>query len=67
MTGDGYMSLVEDSFKDAHIPRENRLKPEVKSKLPYDLHLDAVLGMCINYNLFLSAFFDDKITLYIVL
>ncbi|CAG5040208.1 unnamed protein product [Parnassius apollo] len=44
VTGDGYMSLVEDSFNEVHIPRENRLKPEVKSKLPYDLHLEAVLG-----------------------
>ncbi|XP_013141308.1 PREDICTED: phosphoribosylformylglycinamidine synthase [Papilio polytes] len=44
VTGDGYMSLVEDSYKEVHIPRENRLKPEIKSKLPYDLHLDAVLG-----------------------
>ncbi|XP_068630835.1 phosphoribosylformylglycinamidine synthase [Battus philenor] len=44
VTGDGYMSLVEDSFKEVHLPRENRLKPEIKSKLPYDLHLEAVLG-----------------------
>ncbi|CAH2075330.1 unnamed protein product, partial [Iphiclides podalirius] len=44
VTGDGYMSLVEDSYKEIYIPRENRLKPDVKSKLPYDLHLEAVLG-----------------------
>ncbi|RVE47091.1 hypothetical protein evm_008275 [Chilo suppressalis] len=44
VTGDGYMSLIEDSFTDQYIDRNDRLKPEAKSKLPYDLHLEAVLG-----------------------
>ncbi|XP_072940350.1 phosphoribosylformylglycinamidine synthase [Epargyreus clarus] len=44
VTGDGYMSLVEDSFKDTYLSRDDRTKPEIKSKLPYDLHLEAVLG-----------------------
>ncbi|CAG9785046.1 unnamed protein product [Diatraea saccharalis] len=44
VTGDGFMSLVEDSFTDNYLDRGNRLKPETKSKLPYDLHLEAVLG-----------------------
>ena len=38
------MSLVEDSYKDSYLSRSDRLKPEVQSKLPYDLHLEAVLG-----------------------
>lgn len=44
MTGDGYMSLVEDSYTDKVLSRSEILKPELKSKLPYDLHLEAVLG-----------------------
>lgn len=44
VTGDGYMSLVEESYSDKVIGRDARLKPEMKSKLPFDLHLEAVLG-----------------------
>ncbi|KAJ2947021.1 hypothetical protein O0L34_g16365 [Tuta absoluta] len=44
VTGDGYMSLVEDCTNDKYLSRDFRQKPEVKSKLPYDLHLEAVLG-----------------------
>ncbi|XP_045765143.1 phosphoribosylformylglycinamidine synthase [Maniola jurtina] len=44
VTGDGYMSLIEDSYKETYLDRADRLKPEIKSKLPYDLHLEAVLG-----------------------
>ncbi|KAJ8732764.1 hypothetical protein PYW07_015363 [Mythimna separata] len=44
VTGDGYMSLVEDSYTDKYLNRAERLKPETKSKLPFDLHLEAVLG-----------------------
>lgn len=44
VTGDGYMSLVEDSYNEVYLDRSNRVKPDVKSKLPYDLHLEAVLG-----------------------
>lgn len=44
VTGDGFMSLVEDSYTDKYLNRNERLKPDLKSKLPYDLHLDAVLG-----------------------
>ncbi|KAL0892142.1 hypothetical protein ABMA27_015339 [Loxostege sticticalis] len=44
VTGDGFMSLVEDSYTDKYLDRANRLKPETSSKLPYDLHLEAVLG-----------------------
>ena len=45
VTGDGFMSLVEDSYTDKYLNRTERLKPETKSKLPFDLHLEAVLGM----------------------
>lgn len=45
VTGDGYMSLVEDSYTDKYLNRTERLKPETKPKLPFDLHLEAVLGM----------------------
>ncbi|XP_041976671.1 phosphoribosylformylglycinamidine synthase isoform X2 [Aricia agestis] len=44
VTGDGFMSLIEDSYNNTYIDRTNRLKLETKSKLPYDLHLEAVLG-----------------------
>ncbi|XP_022815968.1 phosphoribosylformylglycinamidine synthase [Spodoptera litura] len=44
VTGDGYMSLVEDSYTDKYLDRNERLKPDIKSKMPYDLHLEAVLG-----------------------
>ncbi|CAG4937766.1 unnamed protein product [Colias eurytheme] len=44
VTGDGYMSLVEDSYNDAYIQRSDRQKPDIASKMPYDLHLEAVLG-----------------------
>ncbi|XP_045446470.1 phosphoribosylformylglycinamidine synthase [Melitaea cinxia] len=44
VTGDGYMSLVEDSYNEVYLDRSNRVKPDVKPKLPYDLHLEAVLG-----------------------
>ncbi|KAG6446478.1 hypothetical protein O3G_MSEX004433 [Manduca sexta] len=44
VTGDGYVSLVEDSYKDKYLNRSERLSAENKSKLPYDLHLEAVLG-----------------------
>ncbi|KAG7299510.1 hypothetical protein JYU34_016472 [Plutella xylostella] len=44
VTGDGYMSLVEDATNKQLLDRQARLKPEVKAKLPYDLHLEAVLG-----------------------
>ncbi|KAJ8732017.1 hypothetical protein PYW08_014747 [Mythimna loreyi] len=44
VTGDGFMSLVEDSYTDKYLDRTERLKPETKSKLPFDLHLEAVLG-----------------------
>ncbi|XP_063839652.1 phosphoribosylformylglycinamidine synthase [Ostrinia nubilalis] len=44
VTGDGFMSLVEDSFTDKYLDRATRLKPESSSKVPYDLHLEAVLG-----------------------
>lgn len=44
VTGDGYMSLIEDKYTDVYLNRADRLKPEIKSKLPYDLHLEAVLG-----------------------
>ncbi|XP_026328258.1 phosphoribosylformylglycinamidine synthase [Hyposmocoma kahamanoa] len=44
VTGDGYMSLVEDSLNPKYLNRNERVKPETKSKLPYDLHLEAVLG-----------------------
>ncbi|XP_063621505.1 phosphoribosylformylglycinamidine synthase [Cydia splendana] len=44
VTGDGYMSLVEGPFSDQYLSRNERLKPEIKAKLPYDLHLEAVLG-----------------------
>ncbi|XP_031769587.2 phosphoribosylformylglycinamidine synthase [Galleria mellonella] len=44
VTGDGYMSLIEDSFSNKYLNRNDRLKPEIKSKMPYDLHLEAVLG-----------------------
>ncbi|VVC98983.1 unnamed protein product [Leptidea sinapis] len=44
VTGDGYVSLVEDSYQDKYIERSNRIRSDVKSKLPYDLHLEAVLG-----------------------
>lgn len=39
------MSLVEDSYTDKYLDRNERLKPDIKSKMPYDLHLEAVLGM----------------------
>lgn len=44
VTGDGFMSLVEDSYNETYLNRAERIKPEIKSKLPYDLHLEAVLG-----------------------
>ncbi|CAF4779467.1 unnamed protein product [Pieris macdunnoughi] len=44
VTGDGFMSLVEDSFKDSYLKRSDRQKPDVVEKMPYDLHLEAVLG-----------------------
>lgn len=44
VTGDGYMSLIEDSYTEKFLDRSERLKLESKSKLPYDLHLEAVLG-----------------------
>lgn len=44
VTGDGYMSLVEDSLNPKYLNRNERVKPETKSILPYDLHLEAVLG-----------------------
>lgn len=44
VTGDGYMTLVEDSYNNSYINRSLRQAPEVKAKLPYDLHLEAVLG-----------------------
>ncbi|XP_013189373.2 phosphoribosylformylglycinamidine synthase [Amyelois transitella] len=44
VTGDGYMSLIEDSFTDKYLSRSDRLNPTVKPKMPYDLHLEAVLG-----------------------
>nr|XP_032511020.1 phosphoribosylformylglycinamidine synthase isoform X1 [Danaus plexippus plexippus] len=44
VTGDGFMSLVEDKYNNEYLNRNNRLKPEIKSKMPYDLHLEAVLG-----------------------
>ncbi|CAH0627088.1 unnamed protein product [Chrysodeixis includens] len=44
VTGDGYMSLVEDSYSEKYLDRNERLRVENKSKLPYDLHLEAVLG-----------------------
>ncbi|KAF9409011.1 hypothetical protein HW555_011493 [Spodoptera exigua] len=44
VTGDGFMSLVEDSYTDKYLDRNERLKPDIKSKMPYDLHLEAVLG-----------------------
>ncbi|CAB3243480.1 unnamed protein product [Arctia plantaginis] len=44
VTGDGYMTLVEDSYTNKYLDRNERLKPDTKSKLPYDLHLEAVLG-----------------------
>lgn len=45
VTGDGYMTLVEDSFNEKYINRKERVNPQVKSKIPYDLHLEAVLGI----------------------
>lgn len=45
VTGDGYMSLIEDAFKDSYLMRSDRQKPNVVEKMPYDLHLEAVLGM----------------------
>ncbi|KAJ0179869.1 hypothetical protein K1T71_004460 [Dendrolimus kikuchii] len=44
VTGDGYMSLIEDSFTNKYLDRNERLSPNNRSKLPYDLHLEAVLG-----------------------
>lgn len=44
VTGDGYMSLVEDAYTNKYLNRNERLKPETQSKMPYDLHLEAVLG-----------------------
>ncbi|XP_026485781.2 phosphoribosylformylglycinamidine synthase [Vanessa tameamea] len=44
VTGDGYMTLVEDGYNEVYLSRSNRLKPDIKAKLPYDLHLEAVLG-----------------------
>ncbi|CAK1553690.1 unnamed protein product [Leptosia nina] len=44
VTGDGYMSLVEDSYKDNYLKRSDRQKPDIAAKMPYDLHLEAVLG-----------------------
>ncbi|CAH2236099.1 jg15095, partial [Pararge aegeria aegeria] len=44
VTGDGFMSLIEDKYKENYLDNAGRLKPETKSKLPYDLHLEAVLG-----------------------
>lgn len=45
VTGDGYMSLVEGQFSENYLNRSERQKPEIQTKLPYDLHLEAVLGM----------------------
>lgn len=42
VTGDGYMKLVESKF-DAQVVA----KRDFKRKLPYDLHLEAVLGVYI--------------------
>lgn len=39
------MSLVEDSYSEKYLDRTERLREANKSKLPYDLHLEAVLGM----------------------
>lgn len=58
VTGDGYMTLVEDSYTSKYLDREERLKPNTKSKLPYDLHLEAVLGMS---SLFLLYHTNGKI------
>ncbi|XP_073951464.1 phosphoribosylformylglycinamidine synthase [Choristoneura fumiferana] len=44
VTGDGYMSLVEGKFSENYLNRSERQKPEIQTKLPYDLHLEAVLG-----------------------
>lgn len=44
VTGDGYMSLIEDFSTNKYLDRRARLTPDVRAKLPYDLHLDAVLG-----------------------
>ncbi|KAL4706552.1 hypothetical protein ACJJTC_015750 [Scirpophaga incertulas] len=44
VTGDGFMSLVEDSYSNQYLDRQSRVKPDIKKKLPYDLHLEAVLG-----------------------
>ncbi|XP_049866264.1 phosphoribosylformylglycinamidine synthase [Pectinophora gossypiella] len=44
VTGDGYMSLVEDSLNEKYLSRPVRSRPDVQAKLPYDLHLEAVLG-----------------------
>ncbi|GBP04367.1 Phosphoribosylformylglycinamidine synthase [Eumeta japonica] len=44
VTGDGYMSVIEDSYNAKYLNRHERLKSETTPKMPYDLHLEAVLG-----------------------
>ncbi|XP_023939163.2 phosphoribosylformylglycinamidine synthase [Bicyclus anynana] len=44
VTGDGCMSLVEDKYKESYLDSAGRLRTELKCNLPYNLHLEAVLG-----------------------